>query len=343
MQESTQQQLSLPEDPAPRWADRVTGAVLGAAIGDALGHPTEFLGSFAAIRRRFGPRGVTGFRLYWSDERGRRFAPYTDDTQMAECVLRGLLDARAEGADLDGAMQLVGGRFVAWSQDPQGGHRAPGNACLEGCRALARGAPWSEAGGAEAGGCGSVMRAYPLGLLFADDLARAEEWAVAQSRLTHRHPMATSACAALAVGVATLLRGEPDDPIDPVADAMIAAARRHSRPTAEMMTAAAAEARDGTPPEVTLARLEGWRGDEAIAAALYVLLRHPDDPRAALLEAANTPGDSDSIATLVGALLGARRGLGALPARWVREVERSRALQALGELTARATTPGSPR
>jgi ADP-ribosylglycohydrolase len=72
-----------------------------------------------------------------------------------------------------------------------------------------------------------------------------------------------------------------------------------------------------------------WAAHEAIAAAVYVFARHPDDPRAAILEGANTPGDSDSIATLTGALAGARTGLDALPADWVRDIERSDELLAL--------------
>ena len=44
---------------------------------------------------------------------------------------------------------------------------------------------------------------------------------------------------------------------------------------------------------------------------------------AAILEGANTPGGSDSIATIAGALVGARAGLSALPTSWVRDVERS--------------------
>jgi ADP-ribosylglycohydrolase len=74
---------------------------------------------------------------------------------------------------------------------------------------------------------------------------------------------------------------------------------------------------------VTLERLPGWAAHEAIAAAVYTFARHPDDPRAAMLEAANTPGDSDSLATLAGALTGCRAGLGAIPEEWVRDVERS--------------------
>ena len=44
--------------------------------------------------------------------------------------------------------------------------------------------------------------------------------------------------------------------------------------------------------------LLGWAADEALAAAVYIFLRHPDDMKAGLIEAVNTPGDSDSIATL---------------------------------------------
>lgn len=306
---------------------RVLGCVLGAAVGDAMGHPTEFLRSFEAIRRKYPPTGLTGFALYWERD-GARFAPYTDDTQMAEVVLRTLIRARRDGADLDRAMQWMAEGFVEWSRNPQGGHRAPGNACLAGCDALAAGAHWSEAGGAKAGGCGSVMRAYPFGLVFAGDPDRAEEWAVQHSKLTHRDPIALAACAAMARGVALTLCGEGDDV---VMKAMVDAARRHSPRTAGMIEQAIQDGQGGVPPEIALSRLEGWAAHEAIAAAAYVVTRHPRDPRAAILEAANTPGDSDSIATLVGAVLGARCGLAALPDEWVNDVERSAELRALAE------------
>lgn len=300
---------------------RFAGAVLGAAIGDAMGHPTEFIGSFSAIRERYGPEGVTKFELY-RERDGRRFAPYTDDTQMAEIVLRTLL----EGGTLDETMTRMARGFIEWSSNPQGGHRAPGNACLAGCRALKQGAHWSEAGGPTAGGCGSVMRAYPFGLVLADDLDRAEEWAVAHSKLTHRDPIALAASAAMAVGMARIMLGEE---LNRVVSEMVAAACRYSARTAAMMATAIEEARTGIKPEITLQRLQAWAAHEAIAAAVYIFIRHPDDPRAAILEGANTPGDSDSIATLAGALVGCRCGIDALPADWVRDVERSDELLAL--------------
>ncbi len=112
-------------------ADRIAGVVLAAAIGDAMGNPTEFVGSVAEIRRKFGPQGVTKFELF-REANGKRFAPYTDDTQMAEAVLRCLLDN--PGATLDAAMTDLAKRFVDWADNPQGA------TALRGTRA-SRGAP----------------------------------------------------------------------------------------------------------------------------------------------------------------------------------------------------------
>jgi ADP-ribosylglycohydrolase len=303
----------------------VEGAVLGAAIGDALGYPVEFLKSVEEIRRRHGPKGVTGYVQY-QQEGGHRFAEYSDDTQLAEVVLRALLWSRRRGADLDETMRHMAEQFVAWSREPLGGHRAPGNACLAGCRALARGIPWNQAGGEDAGGCGSVMRAYPFGIVFASAPERAETWAVEHSKLTHRAPIALAACAAMARAVASALH---DSTARAMVAEMIAAAARHDAETASMIDDAIDRARTGEPPDSVLSRYLGWAAHDAIAAAAYVFTRHPDDPRTALLEAVNSPGDSDSIGTLVGALVGARCGLDALPATWIEEVERSAELLAL--------------
>lgn len=318
----------MTESAAVQLREKVLGAVLGAAIGDALGYPVEFIRSAQEIRDRYGPEGVTGYVRY-RQENGQRFAPYSDDTQMAEVVLRSLIWSRECSADLDETMRHMAKGFVLWSRQPQGGHRAPGNACMMGCRALRAGDPWQVAGAVDAGGCGSVMRAYPFGLVLAADADQAEAWAVAHSKMTHRAPIALAACAAMSLGVAASL--ESPTAADAI-EAMIDAAGRHDASTAAMIGEASDRARRGDDPEVVLARYLGWAAHEAIAAAAYVFLRHPDEPRAALLEAVNSPGDSDSIGTLVGALAGARCGIGALPAPWIDDLERSAELRALAEM-----------
>jgi ADP-ribosylglycohydrolase len=321
----------MTESAAVLGRDKILGAVLGAAIGDALGYPVEFIRSAQEIRDRYGPDGVTGYVRYRQEEGGRRFAPYSDDTQMAEVVLRSLIWSRASSADLDATMRHMAKGFVLWSRQPQGGHRAPGNACMSGCRALGAGDPWYESGAADAGGCGSVMRSYPFGIVFAHDSTRAEAWAVEHSKMTHRAPIALAACAAMSNGVVLALE-EPSAEV--VVEAMIDAASRYDANSAAMIGEAADRAKRGDDPEVVLARFLGWAAHEAIAAAAYVFTRHPGDPRAALLEAVNSPGDSDTIGTLVGALAGARCGLGALPAAWVLDLERSAELLSLAETVA---------
>ena len=302
--------------------DRVAGCVIGAAVGDALGHATEFL-SAESIRARFGDGGVRGFER-WGEYPGQpRAALFTDDTQMAECVLGALIDA-GPTPERDAAMADLAGRFVEWSRNPVGGHRAPGNACLAGCRELDRGADWRTAGGPTAGGCGSVMRVYPVGLRFAfAPRDEREGWAVAQSWPTHRDPIATAASAAMAAAVAGFLTGDGSADSDRAAFAEAAAAAcRHDYETAGMVCRALRAADERSDPAPVYDRYRGWAAHEAVAAGLFAAARHLADPAAGMLEAANTPGDSDSLATLAGALLGTRNGLSRLPPEWVRDIER---------------------
>ena len=67
-------------------SSRFQGAVLGLAIGDALGRPTEFLGTLDEIREKFGPAGVTDL-----EADGHPPGTYTDDTQMSLAVARALI------------------------------------------------------------------------------------------------------------------------------------------------------------------------------------------------------------------------------------------------------------
>jgi ADP-ribosylglycohydrolase len=279
----------------------------------------------AAIRARCGELGVTGY-LEYREECGRRFAPFSDDTQLALVVLDALRVSCEMRADLDATMSSLAQAFMRWATSPKGGHRNPGAACLAGCAALAAGRPWYEAGQETAGGCGSVMRVYPFALVFQGDPERAESWAVAHSKLTHRSPMAFAACAAFVRGLLALLGGGSTAELG---QAMARAAEPHDPETARRIRDALSAAARGELPSVVLKRHLGWAAHDAVAAACYVFTRHPDDPRRALLEAVNSPGDSDSIGTLVGALMGARHGLGNLPAEWVREVEQSSELLAL--------------
>ena len=300
--------------------EQFTGAMIGLAVGDALGFPTEFI-SRAEILRRFGPSGVTGF----VPSHGHAAGTYTDDTQMSLAVAHGLLEA--EDSSLEAMLSCICQRFVTWSNSPDN-NRAPGGACMSGCRNLEQGAPWREAGVANSKGCGTAMRVAPVGLRFYKDLDRLVEVARATALPTHGHPAALEGAAAAALMVALALRGE--SPAQMHAEIMRRCGGRSEDFDACLSRLPAAL---DDPPERALALGglgEAWVAEEAVASALYCVWRHPDDYRAVVLEAINTDGDSDSIGAIAGSVAGARLGLAGIPREWAQEVEDSTLLQEMG-------------
>ena len=286
--------------------ERIEGVVFGTAIGDAIGYQVEF--------QRVMPSApvVTGMNA----------SPclYSDDTQMMRAVFEGLLRART-WKDVTKSAREVAEEFVAWSKSPEN-NRAPGNTCMAACSNLARGDSWMESGIPDSKGCGSAMRAMAYGVWFHErpTWKEAAAWAAAHGTMTHGHPAASAAAAALAAAVHTLLNEG-----GPLAfhDAVEAAAC-FDVDTSKMISQAATLAKgpNAREPDEVLSQWQGWTGDEAVAAALYVFLRHPEDFKAAILEAANSPGDSDSIACMVGALVGAHMGVKSIPFAWVNNVEK---------------------
>jgi ADP-ribosylglycohydrolase len=79
-----------------------------------------------------------------------------------------------------------------------------------------------------------------------------------------------------------------------------------------------------------LATGAGWVAEEALATSLLCALLFADDPVAALGRAATTSGDSDSIACLSGAYLGAVVGLAGWPTGWADRIEYADQLRTLG-------------
>ena len=288
----------------------------GLALGDALGWPVEFM-SVDQIRSRYGPLGIT---------EPPDPALFTDDTQMTLAVGEAL--AEAGDGDLEGLMTAVSRRFVAWSHHPDTPGRAPGTTCLRAVRNLEAGLSWQAAGIKESKGCGSAMRAAPIGYFHQADAARLREVAHTVGFATHQHPAAAAAAIAAAFLVKLALDGVAPD--------------EFSRRVLEFCAGISDEfdyailrvnhTLGWTDMDAALRHIgQGWVGEEAVALALYCCLRHPDDYPAAVRLAANIDGDSDSVACIAGGILGARLGLNGLPEAWVARLERRAELQSLAE------------
>lgn len=304
--------------------DKFEAVLFGLALGDALGFPTEFA-RLPEIRQIYGQHGI---------QEPPDPALYTDDTQMTIALAEGLLDAGID-ADLDSQMNAVGKRFVAWLHS-EDNNRAPGNACMTGVRHFEEGIPWRESGVKHSKGCGSAMRVAPVGCLYQHDERRLREVAEASGLLTHRHPAAVAASIAAAYAVKLALDAVPVPEYLPRIMTFVAGISDEFDDAIYHVGHAGA----WTDEEAALRHIgEGWVGEEAVALALYCIIRYPDDYVACMRRAANTNGDSDSIACIAGGIMGARLGLAAIPQHWRERCENRVYLSALAARMARAAYP----
>lgn len=295
--------------------------LFGLALGDALGWPTEF-SSLVRIKEQFGPQGI---------QEPPDPALYTDDTQMTTALTEGILDV-GKDAPLDAIINAIGKRFIEWKDEAP--RRAPGNTCMSGVIRFESGVPWQESGIAGSKGCGSAMRVATIGYLYRDDDERLYEVAKASGIITHGHPAAVAASIAGAYLVKLALTGAHTTQYmskvmtfcDGISDEFDAAILR------------VGHVLGWTDEEAALRHIgQGWVGEEAIALALYCVLRYDDDYVACVRRGANSNGDSDSVACIAGGIMGARLGsLDGIPSGWVARCENRDYLMDLAKRMAEA-------
>lgn len=283
-----------------------TAILFGLALGDALGYPTEFL-KLPDIRVRYGQHGIQQL----PDP-----ALYSDDTQMTLALAEAVIDAGVY-APLDQLMAAVGERFRQWAHSPDN-NRAPGQTCLAGISRYEQGIDWTVSGLIESKGCGSAIRVATLGYFYQHDPERLKTVAIATSQITHRHPTALAAAVAAAYLVKLALDGVK--PADYIRQTLAFTEGMSDELTYALLRIG--HVLGWTNEEAALEHLgQGWTGEEAVALALYCVLRYPDDYVACVRRAANTNGDSDSIACIAGGIMGARLGLAAIPESWLERCE----------------------
>ncbi len=294
--------------------------LFGLALGDALGYPTEFL-SLKEIKVRYGAQGIQELPTP---------ALYTDDTQMTIALINGLLDAGLT-SDVDDQMRAIAHYFIQWLNSPEN-NRAPGNTCLAATCNLAAGQHWRQSG-LPSKGCGAAMRVAPLGYFYQFHPDMLYRVADATAIITHNHPTARAAAIAAAYLVKLALDGVPPEAYlrevmaftDGLSDEFDYTLLRVGHVLA------------WNDEESALNHIgQGWVADEAVALALYCVMRYPDDYVACVRRAANSQGDSDSIACIAGGISAARLGLEAIPQEWRERCERRDTLQALARQMAEA-------
>ena len=287
-------------------AHRVAGALIGSAVGDALGAPFEFgpPGRFSA-RFPTEARGVATEMCGGGLPPGERREPgeFTDDTQQALLLATSLLECgRLDEAD-------VFARFRTWAQAD------PPDIGRQTRAVLGSGRPWDVAAAehharsGHAAGNGSLMRATPAAIWSAR-AGRVATMDVARrvSALTHGDPSAGEGCAVFAELVRVALDG--GDPLAAVPATLAHVAPEHRDRWAAVLAA------DWTPDRATEGNGAVW---PTLGQAVWALRRGRTFAEVLRL-VVDLGGDTDTVACVAGGLAGAVHGIAGIPMRWTSAV-----------------------
>lgn len=284
---------------------RAIAVLKGVAVGDAVGKQTETL-SRDGVRQWY-PDGITGFegapgsvipRYAGNRKREWRVGETTDDTEATLAVARAVLRDGAVRHETVGAELLTCRKCVH-----------PGVASLwEFHRA---GDPTRVA--TRHDGCGAAVRVAPVGILYRSDRLDAMVAASREAAIpTHGGPLALAAAAATAAAVSAAIDGASGPDIFSLAERAAVMSERRDAGAGETGFAGAMRR-----VRVLLCEWGALHPDSLasrcfpatpltivpLALALGTIVDSAED---ALLTAANVGGDSDSVASIAGAILGAR-------------------------------------
>ncbi|WTX30634.1 ADP-ribosylglycohydrolase family protein [Streptomyces sp. NBC_00658] len=295
----------IPSAPAPGDAaglrERARGALLGLAVGDALGAPAENMKP-SEIRAKWGR--ITGYVA--------EHPAGTDDTEYA--IFSGLLLAR-HGSAL--TVTHVEAAWHQWIADrDEGPFRGAGFSERGTLENLRRGlaAPIS-AQHRHAWSDGLAMRAAPFGVFAAGRPAEAARLVAIDGSVSHEGEGIYGG-QAVAAGVAAAMAGAPT--IAVVASAL--AVIPDDSWTARSLRRAVAVAHRGERAVRSAVVIGGYPwtdlAPEAVALAFGAYAAADGDFTESVLTAVNMGRDADTTAAVAGALAGATRGASSIPAAW---------------------------
>jgi ADP-ribosyl-[dinitrogen reductase] hydrolase len=272
--------------------ERARGAMVGLAIGDALGAPVEFKDrdSFPEVREMLAGG-------YFKLPAGA----WTDDTAMALC----LADSLIHDSDLD-ARDLLN-RFLGWIYANE--NTSNGQCIGVGQNTFAVLGNYRRTGALTAppikgrsDGNGALMRLAPVACRHWADPTKARLIARSQSYTTHASELSAAACDAVAAILCDLIAGQPwQDALSGITN-------------------------DIWPEEIRTILAGSWNKPRneilssgyvvhTLEAALWAVGTTANFEEA-LIAAVNLGNDADTVGAVAGQLAGARYGIRAVPSRW---------------------------
>ncbi|WP_206352483.1 ADP-ribosylglycohydrolase family protein [Tautonia rosea] len=282
--------------------DRLSGTLLGTALGDALGLPAEGM-SARAIARRFGR--VDRFRLLGST------GYVSDDTEQAALVAQAL--ARNPD-DREACVHTFRRSLLGWFC------RLPFGIGLGTVRACTRIAFGCSRSGVLSAGNGAAMRSAIVGAFFHDQSEQRRAFGRALAEVTHRDLRAVEGALYVSEMAAACVRSIEHS-------YLIHCQKEARRFVTDPQLGAAID--KGT--ELALCGSEVSEAANALGTsgfvvhtlgfATYCFLRFGDNPMTTLTNAISAGGDTDTIAAILGGWLGALHGESGLPADLIGRIQ----------------------
>jgi ADP-ribosylglycohydrolase len=173
------------------------------------------------------------------------------------------------------------------------------------------------------------MRVGIIGFIYQNDPEKLMNVALFSGRITHSHPVSDAASIAGAYAVKLALDGlEPREMFEPLLKVTSGISQQFSN--ALKNSYELAFSRIGN--EEALKKLgQGWYADETFAMAYFCILRYPDNYKKAVQTAVNITGDSDSVGSVAGGILGARLGIDVIPKAWIDSLQEKEKLEKMVE------------
>lgn len=317
--------------------NRALGTLLGLAAGDAMGMPTQMLSRhriavlYPHLDRFEG--GPPENPISAGQPAGR----VTDDTEQALLIAHLLI---AQGGHFDGQAFVRGLRDWAANSEADGMEQL-GPSSRHALDLVGQGVPLEQAGRYGTTN-GAAMRIAPVGVMTPiEPLESLIDRVVEVSQATHNTGIALAGASAVAAFISAAINGHDQyQALDYAVRAAKSGAQRGYYAPGPSIAARIDWAvtfsrmeQDG----IFLDQLEQLVGlsmatEQAVPAAMALVMRWPEDPWRVICEAARLGGDSDTIGAMAGAMAGALTGTQNFPRGVLETMERVNRL-ALQDIT----------
>ena len=287
--------------------DKFRGAILGCFLGDSFGSGFE----------RMDPDRATFHMSILGKKFTRR---YTDDTDMtlalAESIVQcGKIDPEHIAAVFSLHCDLSRGYAIG---------------TIKSVRALRAGLKWNEVARIvfENGsfGNGAAMRVSPVGLFYHHNLEGLKESAIKQASITHAHPLGQWGAVMQACSVGLAVHQDPKEPFGKdrivigLKEVLWGGPIEYIRALNKIEEMSSREKKLQA-REVVRSLGNGVEAPFSVPSACYIAITHSPDFCDAIRAAISLGGDTDTIAGMVGAIVGAHVGEKGLPAEWMEQLE----------------------